>query len=219
MQEGGAISSPLGSLLSPESAFRGEKWRGLFMSMISNVVANGLNLTLTSVFGLPIVASTVFSLQIFNSIFGYVLDILFAKRSFRVRNYNGMGEYNGPVPYRDLRTRGLWLLRSLVSKQFFRYVITIIIDVVLTVLVLKWAIRELDARNVLMDWKYRNLLVAVTIAIVSFFLYINVLRFEWAYMDDDQPMFNLIVMMWVTIVVALYAATTDLPLVAPKILT
>lgn len=196
------------SLLTPASAFKGEKWRGLFMSLVSNIFANGLNFALTTFVGLPIMASTVLSLQVFNNLLGYILDILFAKRAFRLRSYNGIADYRGPVPYSDLATRGKWLLRSFVSKQFFRYLITILIDIVVTLLVMRWAIRELDKRKIMMDFKYRNLLLAVVVATLSFFLYVNVLRFEWAYLDDEQPVFNLMVMMWVTLAVSLYAATS-----------
>jgi hypothetical protein len=199
--------SAVASILSPASAFKGEKWRGLLMSMISGGTSNALNLFCTQVLGMPIILSTVICLLLFNNILTYTLDILFAKRSFRVRHYQGRPNYEGPIPYGDLATRGAWLLRSFISKQFYRYVITIIIDIFITIVVLRYAIAELDRRKILTDFKYRNVIVAALISIVSFFLYVNVLRFDWAYADDDQPVFNIIVMMWVTIVVMMYAAT------------
>lgn len=192
-------------ILSPSDAFGREKLRGLVMSLVSGVAANALNLLGTHVLGLSVQASSVIFLQAFGNVFGYALDILFAKRVFAVQR--GGARFEGPVPYSDLATRARWLLRSFVGRQFFRFLVTVIIDTLVSLALLNWAIKAMDRHGVLMGFRYRNVIVAGMIAIGTFFLYSNILRFDWAYSDADVPMFNVIVLMWVTLVLVITAVT------------
>ena len=198
----------MSNLLTPDDAFRSEKFRGLVMSAISGFAANALNFIGIKYLGLSVQTSSVLFLQLVGNITGYALDILFAKRHFKVPNFRGTGKlFEGPVPYNDIATRWRWLLKSFAGKQFYRFFITVIIDTLLSLAILNWTIRTFDEKGILVDFKYRNLVLAGAIAVGTFFLYVNVLRFDWAYSDDDMPIFNVIVLMWVTLVLMIYAVT------------
>ena len=51
-----------------------------------------------------------------------------------------------------------------------------------------------------MNFKYRNLLVALVIPTITFFLYVNQLRFDWAYEYKENFLLNVIMYVWLTIV-------------------
>lgn len=201
-------SEAMSVLLTPGDTFGSERFRGLVMSAISGVTANLLNFAGMKYLGLSVQVSSVLFLQVLGNILGYVLDILFAKRTFKIRNYRGSGNvYDGPLPYRDVVSRFKWLVRSFISKQFYRFLVTVIIDTLVSLALLNWSIKAMDAKHILTDFKYRNFALASLIAVGTFFLYVNILRFDWAYSDDDMPIFNVIILMWVTLVLMLYAVT------------
>ena len=196
-------------ILSPSDAFGREKLRGLVMSLLSGVAANALNLFGTRVLGLSVQVSSAIFLQAVGNVLGYTLDILFAKSVFTVQR--GGARVEGHVPYGDLATRVRWLLRSFVGRQFFRFLITVIIDTLVSLALLNWAIRAMDRHAVLTEFRYRNVIAAGAIAVGTFFLYSNILRFDWAYSDADVPVFNVIVLMWVTLVLVITAVTYPSP--------
>jgi hypothetical protein len=206
-----AAVSIMNNILTPGSTFGGEKFRGLLTSAVSGVTANLLNFVGMKYMGLSVQISSIVFLQILGNILGYALDILFAKSQFRIRNYRGAGAYEGPIPYRELGTRIRWLARSFFSKQFYRFIVTVIIDTLVSLAILNWTIKAFDAKHFLSEWKYRNFVLAGLTAVATFFLYVNILRFDWAYSDSDVPMFNVIVLMWVTMVLMIYAVTYKPP--------
>lgn len=195
-------------LLTPADSFGSERFRGLLMSAISGVLANLLNFVGIKYMGLSVQLSSVLFLQVMGNVMGYILDILFAKKNFIINNFHGSGtNFDGPLPYREIGTRVKWLVNSFLSKQFYRFIITVIIDTLVSLSLLNWSIKAMDSKKILTEFKYRNFMLAALIAVGTFFLYNNILRFDWAYVDHDQPIFNVIILMWVTLVLMMYAVT------------
>lgn len=204
------MSSSVQKLYTISSTFSQEKWRGLLTSIASGVTTGGIYVASLELLGMSFIVSTVAILYGFGSVFSYSLDILFAKRDFRVRSYNGQSRYEGPVPYGAFGVRFAWLCKSFISKQFFRYVVTILIDTLMGLALLQAGINALDRNNILMGNSWRNSALAIFITIFTFFLYSNVLKFDWAYRDGDDPLMNIVVLMWSTIVLMIYASTTGM---------
>lgn len=196
----------MSQILTPEDAFSNEKLRGVVTSIVSGIASNALNIVGTQVMGLDIQTSSILFMYIVGNILGYSSDIVFAKYAFRIEQKGGK-IFDGPVAYGDYKTRFKWLWKSFFRRQFFRYMITILIDTLVSLSLLKWVIQELDRRDIQREFKYRNVIVAGFVAIFTFFLYTNVLRFDWAYSDKEIPMMNIVVMMWVTIVLMIYASS------------
>lgn len=195
----------LASFMSPASTFTGEKLRGALSSVVSGLAAGGLNWAGVAAMGLSPETSAACFLYAFGSIFGYTLDILFAKRDFRLPGSTAIV----PLPYTALRARAAWLARSFVRKQFFRYLVTVLIDTIVGIALLKAILDHLDRRGV---WTappkrraLRDALVSSLVAIFTFVLYVNILRFDWAYRDGDDPVMNVVVLMWSTLVLVMYA--------------
>lgn len=192
----------MSTIFTVEDAFSEEKIRGAVTSVVSGLVANALNFYGSRGLGLSIEVSTLVFMHIVGNIIGYCADILFAKKRFKLR-----GSAEAPVPYRDIPARLAWLGRSFVGRQFYRYAVTVLIDTLVSLALLKWIIKVLDERRILMDLPFRNVAVAAAVAVFTFFLYTNILRFDWAYADHNSPMLNVTVLMWVSIVLMLYATS------------
>lgn len=194
------------NFLTPSSAFSGEKLRGVISSVVSGGVSGMLNLVGATAMGLSAPLSAFFFLYLFGSIFGYSADIVFAKKNFTIkRGYKGEKPYSGPVPYSDFGTRILWLLSSFIDRYFFRFVITVIIDTLIGIAILHALIDYTNNEDFLTNFAYRDILLAGGVSIFTFFLYNNVLRFDWAYSDSDSPLMNVMVLMWVGLALLVYA--------------
>lgn len=190
--------------LTPGGTFTGEKFRGAVASAASGSVAGALNILGTSVMGLnPLLSAAVF-LYGTGSVIGYTADILFAKRHFRLPG----GSDEVVVPYADLGVRAKWLARSFLSKKFYRYLVTVLLDTLVGLAVLRALIDLADRKRWLQDKKkWRDAGFAIFVALFTFFLYNNILRFDWAYRDSEEPIMNLVVLFWATMVLMIYAVT------------
>lgn len=196
--------------LTPEATFTREKLRGILTSMMTGGAAGGLNLGLAAL-GLSPVTSAFVGLYLFGSLFGYVADVMLAKETFRIpQGYRGLpGPYHGPVPYTDVLVRTRWLLRSFVGKQFFRFFITVLIDSLVGIAMLNALIEYMDARDFLPDFRFRDTLAAGGISIFTFLLYNNILRFDWAYNDEEDHLMNIIILMTSTVVLIVFSVASQ----------
>lgn len=168
---------------------------GKLTSIISVIVANVLNIFLNVGLGLNIQQSTGLSIYVVGNLVGYVLDLLFAKRKLYMKDENGK-----PKLIKNFNDRVIFLLFSFYSKYFFKFLILCIIDTAIGLILLKYSILMLDKHKILVDFKYRNLLLALIIPAITFGLYVNQLRFNWAYEFKENLILSIIMYMWLTII-------------------
>ena len=168
---------------------------GKLTSIVSVIVANVLNIFLNVGLGLNIQQSTGLSIYVVGNLVGYVLDLLFAKRKLYMKDINGK-----PKLIKKFNDRVIFLLFSFYSKYFFKFLILCIIDTAIGLILLKYAILMLDKYKILVDFKYRNLLLALIIPGITFGLYVNQLRFNWAYEFKENLILSIIMYMWLTII-------------------
>lgn len=202
------VLDKISSIFDPSSMFTGEKRRGVLTSVVSGLTASGLHAFAVGNLGMSVEAATFLILNLFGGVLGYVTDILFAKANFRLPGTSTMVA----VPYSDLSARTRWLVRSFMRKQFLRYWVVGLIDAMVGIAVIKAILAYMDRREILVNFRYRAALVATAVTVVNFLLFVNILRFDWAYRDGaDDPIFNAIVLMWMTLTVMLYALYVTLP--------
>lgn len=168
---------------------------GKITSIVSVIVANVLNIFLNVGLGLNIQQSTGLSIYVVGNLVGYILDLLFAKRKLYMKDENGK-----PKLIKNFNDRVIFLLFSFYSKYFFKFLILCIIDTAIGLILLKYAILMLDKHKILVDFKYRNLLLALIIPAITFGLYVNQLRFNWAYEFKENLVLSIIMYMWLTII-------------------
>lgn len=171
------------------------KFRGLITAILSGSIASGLN-KLFLYLGFSNLFSAAIGLYLIGNILAYSFDILFAKKEFFVNN-----AYK-TIPYTNFSIRIIWLLKSFFSATFFKFVITVLIDILIGLTILKKLTKYLDKKNI--HFKFRDIILSISIATFTFFLYVNILRFDWAYNENADPIFTLIVSMWLSIVMMIY---------------
>lgn len=169
-----------------------EKFRGLLTAIISGSCAGGLNEMLLYL-GVPVLTSTTISMYIFGNIAAYALDILLAKKKFS----------NKIISYSDIKFRFQWMLKSFISKMFARFIIVTMVDALIGITILKYLLKKLDEKNI--HFKFRNLIASGVVALFTFLLYVNVLRFDWVYKEDTDHLSNLIVIVWASIVIMIFS--------------
>ena len=178
--------------------FTKEKVRGMGASIVASLSGNTLNIFGQSVLGLNPLVSTALFLQVTGNFIGYMLDMVFAKEVI-----NGM-----QVPYVDILARVQFMVKSLGTTMFFKFIITVIIDTIVIVEMLNAALFILDANDI--KFKFRDELVAASISFVTFILWTNALRFNWAYADTSNPIMDIVILAWLAIVIMIFCSTKTL---------
>ena len=190
-----------------------ETFRGFLTS-----ISNGSFLTIITYILLNVMNYSVNSVALITSIIGtftsYSLDILFAKKSFNLKEYKGKKyketDDDVEVDYKDIMVRLIWLLKSFTGSYFTKFLIVSVIDSAIYLVILDFIRRKMDKNNI--KFKFRNLLLILILPSITFFLYVNQLRFRWAYDSNDKPIMNILMFIWLTILLILnfiYFGTID----------
>ena len=182
----------------PQPSVVSEKMRGAVVSLISGTTASSLNFFCIYVLGISAPVSTAICMNLFGSILSYSLDILFAKKDFTVIG----GGAPVPLSYglRDpghFRMRLKWWLKSFRKRFFFRFVVTVIIETLTVVALIRAAIRTMDDANFLMEHrKMRDAATSLVASGLVFIFFGNILRFDWAYREVEDKVMNIVVLAW-----------------------
>ena len=193
-----AIPPTLASLLPAT-----EKQRGLFGYVIAGIIAYYINILLSKTTTLSVTQTSFIAIYAIGNLIVYTFDILFAKDSFYINNQLT------PVPHTDLATRAQWLLSSFLDKYFFRFLVTVVIDTIIGLTILRVVILYLDKLKIFPNWKYRNYLAAFVVATLTYILYLGTLRFQWAYQPNTPLILDITVMAWVSLALLIYATNQN----------
>jgi len=185
-----------------------EKKRGIIMSVVSGGFVTLLNYMGVVVMGLSAPTSTAIFMYGVGSITGYSLDIVFAKSEFtKTSVISGVTSHDiHKIPYGDLARRFRWLLRSFSNAPFLKFLIVSLIETLTAIALIRAVIAEFDRRVIMPDHvRWRNFMIAVTVACVVFLLFGNILRFDWAYSNVENPLMNISVLMWMALSVLVFS--------------
>jgi hypothetical protein len=125
------------------------------------------------------------------NVIGLALDIVFAKKCFIGL---GVDEYR----LLPLTKRIFWFFRFLVSFSFVRFVMSVAIDILVTNFALRYVRMVLDENNILIKWRWRDTFIAIIISVVNFNLFVNRLRFDWAYEPETNAAIDFTVVSWLS---------------------
>ena len=167
---------------------RREKNLGVLTSAVSGATAYVL-MYLFGLYGVPVSNASALMSVITNAL-GYVLDVLFAKKC-----YSDFGSGRSYLLER-MDQKLAWLLQSLMSFGFVRFLITVAIDIMVSRFMLRYAQSVLDSAGILTSWRWRDSLLALFITFVNFNLFVNRIRFDWAYSIRPDPALDLIMFSW-----------------------
>lgn len=188
-----------------DNIFKGEQSRAAVGYIIVAVLTYYLNIFLAKTTDLTVTQTTFLAVYIIGNLVLYSFDMLFAKESFYI---DGKLQI---VPYTDVLTRLQLLGESFFHKQALRFIVTVSIDTIVGLVILKYVIDKLEELKLFPTWKYRNYIAAVLVAAFTYVLYLGTLRFKWAYQHESTPMMDILVIAWLSIILLLVASN-------PKIL-
>lgn len=177
--------------------FTGEKARGAVASIISGIVANGVNTWLILV-GVDAMVSTAIVLQLFGNVLTYTLDVMIAKREF----------YGEPVSYLDLGKRFSWFLRSLVGPPIHKFVVAALIEASIVYIGLKGAREFCDSHDIV--FRLRDPILAALIASLTFVLFMNILRFNWVLEERQSLIMDVVILAWMGVSVLVLGSTLEI---------
>jgi hypothetical protein len=183
--------------------------KGKVTSWISLGASYILNYHLYTNLEMNIFKSTFISIFIFGNILSFCLDMMLAKKKIRLPMYKGTKDYYGPVPYREYWYRGEFMLRSLLSPIFIQFMILGIIDTIINLSLLKFIIKLSDKYSILNKWKHRKVVFAALTSSLTFGLFINQLRFQWAYEENSNFVFDMLMYIWFTLILLIVVGIED----------
>lgn len=176
-----------------------EKTLGAVCSVVVGIISSAFFIG-SQALGVPLEAGFATS-SVIGNFLGYTADILFAKRCFHETGPDGPEL----VAYDqwDLQRRFAWYLRSLVSRSFIRFVVTVVIDVIVCLAIIDLVSTSMDDLGI--RFRMRDTVVATVVTMITFHSFINEMRFRYAYSAEDDITHDLIVYAWATILLVLYA--------------
>ena len=196
------------NVFDPKIFLKGEKARGLLCSLISGSISNTLN-GISINMGVKSSTSTFIWLFVFGGLLTYALDIVIAKDKFYII-YKDKKNVTSHIPYNDYLKRIKWLLDSFKRKYFFRYIITLLLDCIIGLTIIEYIISYSNNYNILNTDKLlpiRDMIIGGIVASLTFILYLNQLRFDWAYRNKENPLLNTIILMWFTMLIVIFLRT------------
>nr|WRJ69598.1 hypothetical protein TetV2_00149 [Oceanusvirus sp.] len=133
------------------------------------------------------------------NVIGYIFDILIAKKCY-------VDHSTGVLKILRYDTKGWidrlkWLIRSFATLTFVKYCLLTVLDTLMVTKLLERAKRIMNDNDVLTKHKaIRNAAASVLISLITFNLYVNILRFRWAYSaGPDDLVITVILVMWMSL--------------------
>lgn len=166
--------------------------RGTAASFVSTTIANMINAIILKKTQIKEDYMKFINLFVIGNILSYSFDIIFAKQIFNKE----------VIRYTDFRYRFTYLMNSYMSKKFVKFVLTVIIDVILIETIYNEVIKYLDKYKI--NFIYRDSIIAGTISLGTFLLFINSIRFNWAYADDDNLLIDIMMYIWFGLSILIY---------------
>ncbi len=133
--------------------------------------------------------------QILKHLVTVVIEVMMVQKYFRV------DDELKQISYRDLRTRiSIFLNRSIILKT----VVVISIVAIASNTLTNYTKELLDRYEWFRSIRYRELLLEIVITTVLNILFVNALKYQWAYIDVREININMIIFAWFSISVMLY---------------
>lgn len=167
--------------------------RGAITGIMSGIIANIFNFALIGMFNVSPALSGFISIVVLGNFLAFTFDIIGAKKFFN-------GEL---VSYLDFGTRIKWLGNALVSFNFIKFLITLIIDGTVFNTLYRMARNKLD--QVEISFPLRDPIVGLLLSAITYTTYLAPLRFYWAYEDTTSRELDMIIIAWASISLLLYS--------------
>lgn len=175
-----------------------EKFLGTLVSILVGLMSTGI-LVVSQAGGASIEGSVVYA-NVIGNFLGYSGDVLVAKQCFDAWD----GEAYIPVKYDqwDVQNRFVWYVKSLASKSFLRFILTVTVDIIVSLAIIDLVTQLLEDLGI--KFGIRDTLVAGLVSVFTFQVFVNEIRFNYAYNRSDNFTHDLIVFAWASLLLVLY---------------
>ena len=189
-----------------------EKFLGTVVSILVGLMSTGLMFVSQSA-GATVEASVVYA-SIFGNFIGYSGDILVAKQCFDAWDAD-LDSYV-PVKYDqwDVQQRFIWYAKSLASKSFLRFILTVLIDIIVSLAIIDLVTQLLDDLKI--NFGVRDTIVAGLVSVLTFQIFVNEIRFNYAYNRSENFTHDIIVFAWASILILIYILLRKLNALSSK---
>ena len=166
--------------------------RGAIASIITSIFLTLLNNFCVYFIPLNVDVLIFVNYFIISNVLSYSLDILLAKQYFD----------NKKISYSNIRERFIYLTKSYFSISFVKFMVTVFIDLILKYSIFKKTVKILSENDIILP--YRDSILLTVIPIFTFIMFINNLRFNWAYKNDSDYKTDLIVLTWFALSILIF---------------
>lgn len=177
---------------------RREKIIGTVVSILVGLVSTGI-LFLAQTTGASVETAVIYA-SLFGNFIGYSGDVLVAKQCFD--DWNGEDYTLVKYDQWDVQKRFVWYVKSLISKSFVRFVLTVVIDIIVSLALIDLLTQLLDDLGI--KFGIRDAVLSGLISMFTFQVFVNEIRFNYAYNRSDNFTQDLIVFAWASILIVIY---------------
>ena len=122
----------------------------------------------------------------------YIVDICFVQKKFKVDDKIKV------IPYSNIMARKNYIFNQ---EIFYKFIIIMIISTIINENLYKYVDNHLKINNKLQftDPKYislRNIIIQILINGFSTLMFVNIMKFKWAYIDYDDMYLTIIILLW-----------------------
>jgi hypothetical protein len=133
-----------------------------------------------------------FADNFFKVLMTYVVDICFVQKKFKVN------DKLKTIPYSNILARKNYIFNQ---EIFYKFIIIMIIATIINDNLYKYVNNHLKKNNKLQftDSKFislRNITIQILINGFSTLMFVNIMKFKWAYIDYDDMYLTIIILLW-----------------------
>jgi hypothetical protein len=134
-------------------------------------------------------SESVFILEvILSQMLVYFSDILFIQENFMKKGYSLNQTPN---------TLYEKFLYSIDKNIFYKFIVIVTISTIINNSIYNYILGQMDKRKLFMNKKeLRNPIVQIIVNIFTTISYVNIMKFKWAYVNNEDPVLNMIIISW-----------------------
>ena len=173
----------------------------IFRSAFANIINSSLMFLLNNQKIVDLTFFKFFIEYILSTLLTYLLDILFVQKKFSMNNDIEI------IPYNNIYKRFNYLFNH---HRLFKFVVLFAINIIMNKSIIEFITKLMDKNNIYTDEneiKYRNLFILLFVNLFTGVLYIDILKYNWAYIDNNNILLNIIIYMWFTLSILITVST------------
>jgi hypothetical protein len=155
-------------------------FKSIFFQIVIRIFVGSLNIIIK-----PTSSELTFVFEtILSQVLVYFTDILFIQEHFMRK---------GLEP-NSLMEKFMY---SLDRYIVYKFIVIVGISTIINTSIYNYIVGKMDERKLLIHMKsHRNLLALILVNVFATISYVNIMKFKWAYINNEDPILNMIIVSW-----------------------